>query len=59
MWLESAVTSAWDVQASIAGRLLKVDDKHTQANAIDPVDHIIEKLPLRIMEIRTGNGHEF
>jgi len=33
--------------------------KHTQANAIDFVDHIIEKFPFRIKEIRTDNGHEF
>jgi len=40
-------------------RTLKVYDKHTQANAIDLVDHIIEKFPFRIKEIRTDNGHEF
>jgi transposase InsO family protein len=40
-------------------RALKVYDKHTQANAIDFVDHIIEKFPFRIKEIRTDNGHEF
>ena len=33
--------------------------KHTQANAIDFVDHVIEKFPFRIKEIRTDNGHEF
>ena len=40
-------------------RALKVYDKHTQANAIDFVDHIIKKFPFRIKEIRTDNGHEF
>ncbi|WP_321325443.1 IS481 family transposase [uncultured Parasphingorhabdus sp.] len=40
-------------------RALKVYKKHTQANAIDFVDHIIEKFPFRIREIRTDNGHEF
>ena len=40
-------------------RALKVYDKHTQANAIDFVDHIIEKFPFRIKEIRTDNGHAF
>jgi transposase InsO family protein len=40
-------------------RALKVYDKHTQTNAIDFVDHIIEKFPFRIKEIRTENGHEF
>lgn len=33
--------------------------QHTQANAIDFVDHIIEKFPFRTKEIRTDNGHEF
>lgn len=40
-------------------RALKVYEKQTQANAIDFVDHIIEKFPFRIREIRTDNGHEF
>ena len=40
-------------------RALKVYDKHTQANAIDFVDHIIEKFLFRIKEIRTDNGHVF
>ena len=40
-------------------RALKVYKKHTQANAIDFVDHIIDKFPFRIREIRTDNGHEF
>ncbi len=40
-------------------RALKVYEKHTQANAIDFVNHIIEKFPFRIREVRTDNGHEF
>ena len=40
-------------------RALKIYEKHTQANAIDFTDHIIEKFPFRIREIRTDNGHEF
>jgi len=40
-------------------RALKVYEKHTHANAIDFVNHIIEKFPFRIREIRTDNGHEF
>ena len=40
-------------------RALKVCDKHAQANGQDFVDHIIEKFPLRIKEIRTDNSHEF
>ena len=53
-------------------RALKVYEKHTQANAIDFVNHIIAKCPFRIREIRTewpiesaiglsptGHGHEF
>lgn len=40
-------------------RALKIYERHTQANAIDFVDHVIEKFPFRIREIRTDNGHEF
>ena len=40
-------------------RALKIYENHNQANAIDFVDHIIEKSPFRIREIRTDNGHEF
>ncbi len=34
---------------------LKIYEEHTQAIAIDFVDHIIEKFPFRIREIRTDN----
>ena len=40
-------------------RALMVYEKHTQANAIEFVDHVIDKFPFRIKEIRTDNGHEF
>lgn len=40
-------------------RALKVYSRHTQANAIDFVNHVIEKFPFRIQQIRTDNGHEF
>ena len=40
-------------------RALKVYPKHTHANAIDFVDHVIKKFPFRVKEIRTDNGHEF
>ena len=40
-------------------RALKIYDRHNQANAIDFVDHVIEKFPFRIQMIRTDRGHEF
>ena len=40
-------------------RALKVYPKHTHANAIDFVDHVIKKFPFRVKEIYTDNGHEF
>lgn len=40
-------------------RALKIYEKHTQTSAADFNDHIIEKVPFRIREIRTDNGHEF
>jgi transposase InsO family protein len=40
-------------------RALKIYKRHTQANAIDFVNHIIDKFPFRIREIHTDNGHEF
>jgi transposase InsO family protein len=40
-------------------RALKVYERHTQANAINFMDHVIEKFPFHIREIRTDNGHEF
>ena len=40
-------------------RALKVYEKLTQANAINFLDHVVEKFPLRIREITADNGHEF
>lgn len=40
-------------------RALRVYDKHTQANAIDFIDHVVERFPFRIHTVRTDNGHEF
>jgi transposase InsO family protein len=40
-------------------RAMKIYRRHNQANAIDFVDHVIDKFPFRIREIRTDNGHEF
>ena len=40
-------------------RALKIFDKHTQANAIKFIDHVIENFPFRIHTVRTDNGHEF
>lgn len=40
-------------------RALKVYRKHTQANAIDFINHVVEKFPFRIKVVRTDNGHEF
>lgn len=40
-------------------RALKIFDRHTQKNAIDFVDYVIEKFPFRIHTIRTDRGHEF
>ena len=40
-------------------RALKIYEKHTQASAVDFIDHIIENFPFRIREIWTDNGHEF
>jgi transposase InsO family protein len=40
-------------------RTLKIYKRHTMKNAIDFVDHVVEKFPFRIQTIRTDNGHEF
>jgi len=40
-------------------RALKVYPRHTQKNAIDFVDHVIDTFPFRIQQIRTDRGHEF
>jgi transposase InsO family protein len=40
-------------------RVLKIYQRHTQKNAIDFIDYVIEKFPFRIHTVRTDNGHEF
>ena len=40
-------------------RSLKIYDRHTQANAIDFIDHVVDRFPFRIHTVRTGHGHEF
>jgi len=40
-------------------RALKIYDRHSQANAIDFINYVIELFPFRIKVIRTDNGHEF
>ena len=40
-------------------RALKIYDQHTQKNAIDFINYVIEKFPFRIHTIRTDRGHEF
>ncbi len=40
-------------------RALKIYNLHTQKNAIDFADYVIEKFPFRIHTIRTDRGHEF
>jgi transposase InsO family protein len=40
-------------------RALKIYKRHTQANAIDFIDYVVEKFPFRIQTIRTDRGHEF
>lgn len=40
-------------------RALKSYRKHTQLNAIDFINHVINKFPFRIHTIQTDNGHEF
>jgi len=40
-------------------RALKVYRQHTQANAMDFLDYVIDKFPFRIKYVHTDNGHEF
>lgn len=40
-------------------RALKIYERHTQQNAIDFVNYVVDKFPFRINMIRTDNGHEF
>ena len=40
-------------------RALKVYERHTQKNAIDFVDYVIEKFPFCIHTVRSDRGHEW
>jgi len=40
-------------------RTLKIFTKHNQKSAIEFMDHVIRKFPVRIHSIRTDRGHEF
>jgi len=40
-------------------RALKIYNRHTQKNAIEFIDYVIEKFPFRIHTIRIDRGHEF
>jgi transposase InsO family protein len=40
-------------------RVLKIYEKHTQQNAINFIDYVVERFPFRIHTVRTDNGHEF
>ena len=40
-------------------RALKIYSRHTQKNAIDFIDYVIEKFPFRLHTVRTDRGHEF
>ena len=40
-------------------RALKIYERHTQDNAIDFINYVVEKFPFRISTIRTDKGHEF
>jgi len=40
-------------------RALKIYRRHTQKNAIDFLDCVVEKFPFRIHTVRTDRGHEF
>lgn len=40
-------------------RALKIYERHTQENAIDFINYVVEKFPFRIATIRSDNGHEF
>jgi len=40
-------------------RALNIYKRHTQANAIDFINHVVDRLPFRIHTVRTDHGHEF
>ena len=40
-------------------RAIKIYSKHTQQNAIDFINYVVDKFPFRIHTVQTDNGHEF
>ena len=40
-------------------RALKIYPQHTQTNAIDFIEYVIEKFPFRVHTVCTDRGHEF
>jgi transposase InsO family protein len=40
-------------------RALKIYRRHTQADAIDFINYVVERFPFRIRTARTDRGHEF
>lgn len=47
------------IDAATCIRAREVYEKHTQGNAIDFVNYVVEKCPFRISKIPTDHGHEF
>jgi hypothetical protein len=39
-------------------RALKIYKRHTQANAIDFIDHVVARFPVRLHTVRTDHDHE-
>ncbi|MGH1364885.1 MAG: helix-turn-helix domain-containing protein [Calditrichia bacterium] len=40
-------------------RALKIYKRHTQQNAINFIDYVVDRFPFRIHTVRTDRGHEF
>lgn len=40
-------------------RALKMYTRHTQKNAVDFIEYVIEKFPFRLHTVRTDRGHQF
>lgn len=47
------------IDDAIRIRALKIYERHNQANAIDFINHVVDRFPFRIKMIRTDRGHEF
>lgn len=47
-----------EVDDSTRIRVMKIYKKYTQKNAIDFINHVIEKMPFRIKTTRADNEHE-